>query len=293
MGRNIQVKLFYIVLFFSIFSVFYYFLFSVIASFTVNKTEKKLLSSGITVLTSAFYNHISTVERIANDWSYWDDLYQYINDLNEGFQNSNLKTKTLQNTGINMILFFNQEGDIIYKTTVELEPDQKVNIPAQAFKKNENHSLYSLVLSVIKNKKGVSNLVYTLEGPLLFSLYPILPSNGTGEPKGAFLMGRYFNTQDQEDLHRASGLDFEIEAFVNAPAPVQEKFMKTDSFDDISPSTLTRFKLIRDSFNQPTMYFVFRYPRVVNNSYKEITPLFAAIAGFVTSIGIIVLRLKN
>lgn len=275
-----------------ILSVSYNYIFAAVSQIQIKSAEHKLIDSGITVLSAAFYHHIESIERIANDWSYWDDLYGFTHNLNDGFFNSNLKSKTLQNTGINMIVFFNAKGNIIYKTTVELEKDQKVNVPAEVFKSNENHSLYDQVLQVISTKKGVSNFVRTNEGPLLFSIFPVLPSNGQGQPAGAFFMGRYFNKNDKEDIYKASGLDFEIVEFVNAPEEIQNKLLSNGEIYESSASRLTGYKLIKDTFGQPTIYIVFHYPHVVSNSYKETLPILAFISGICTVIVTIFLGKK-
>jgi sensor domain CHASE-containing protein len=55
---------------------------------------------------------------LSNATGYWavrDDTYAFVDDLNQGYINSNLGDKTFSDLGVNLIFFLNSYGRIICK----------------------------------------------------------------------------------------------------------------------------------------------------------------------------------
>ena len=48
------------------------------------------------------------------DWSVWDDTYEFIEDRNEDYIKSNLVDTTFINRKINIMVFVNHKGEVIW-----------------------------------------------------------------------------------------------------------------------------------------------------------------------------------
>ena len=44
------------------------------------------------------------------DWAAWDDIYRYVNDLNQGYKNSNLVSGTFASMDVEFLGIYNVEG---------------------------------------------------------------------------------------------------------------------------------------------------------------------------------------
>jgi sensor domain CHASE-containing protein len=69
---------------------------------------------------SALSNVLSDLDSIVGDWAAWDDTYAFIQDANEDYLESNLVDDTFFNLGINIMIFINSEGDVVYGKTFNL-----------------------------------------------------------------------------------------------------------------------------------------------------------------------------
>src|SRR3990170_8869141 len=63
-------------------------------------------------VTSALSNEVSELNSKCGDWAEWDDTYVYVQDLNDGYRQSNLVPASLINIRINFLLFVNSTGHL-------------------------------------------------------------------------------------------------------------------------------------------------------------------------------------
>lgn len=265
------------------------YLFIKISENTIIETEKKLLESGMTVLKASISSYTKSLKVLTKDWALWDETYEFITNTNDDYINSNINEETLYNAGINMIVFFDTNGNVIYKKTLSLERNQiDVIIPAELFKTNKVNTVYKEIEKVINTKKGISQTITTDQGLLLYSIYPILPSTGEGEVRGALFIGRYFSGADEEEIRSSNNLDFNTKPFYNLSPNKQTALLGQEYIDEYEKTVMKRHFIIRDTFNNPALYLIFNYPRVVNNSYASTIPLFSVIAGIVGAITFLV-----
>ena len=63
------------------------------------------------------------------DWAAWDDTYQFIIDKNEDYINSNLSTETFSTIGLNVMVFTDKKGQIVFSKAVDLDSDEEIEMP--------------------------------------------------------------------------------------------------------------------------------------------------------------------
>ena len=61
---------------------------------------------------------ISNLEIITADWASWDDTYTFIKDGNQEYIESNIVSGTFITLKINLMLFTNSSGDIVFSKAV-------------------------------------------------------------------------------------------------------------------------------------------------------------------------------
>lgn len=55
------------------------------------------------------------LQSIVMDWGKWDDTYKFINDGNSEYIKLNLAPNSIDNLGINLMLFYNKNNNLVYK----------------------------------------------------------------------------------------------------------------------------------------------------------------------------------
>jgi sensor domain CHASE-containing protein len=160
------------------------------------------------VALTAFSRRVESIEKMNVDWSQWDDSYQFVQDQNTNFIETNLIDETLQISNLNLILYFDESGYIVFKKSLSLGGLGDTTTPAEVFKHTNSDKIN--IKEIIKNGEQVSGFLYTTIGTFLFAVSPVTTSDGVAPPKGAMLMARYINDSDVEELRQSTGFDLDI-----------------------------------------------------------------------------------
>ena len=91
--------------------------------------EKEITEKNVKRVINSLYNDISVIDSTNYDWSAWDDTYEFIQNKNEEYIESNLINDTFVTIGINMMLYFNSSGQLVFGKAVDLENETEIEIP--------------------------------------------------------------------------------------------------------------------------------------------------------------------
>src|SRR5438552_3300341 len=89
--------------------------------------EKQEMANDIVQTRKTLNSMMSSLTTMTNDWSQWDDAYQFMVIKNDSFIKTNLSFTTFQNANLNLILFFDTAGKLFYGKQYDLT--QKKFIP--------------------------------------------------------------------------------------------------------------------------------------------------------------------
>ncbi|NJN48578.1 MAG: hypothetical protein HC805_00615 [Alkalinema sp. RL_2_19] len=74
-------------------------------------------------------NPLEQFNRNFADWAIWDDAYEFVQDGNSAFIQSNLIEGQLETNEINLIAFIQPSGRMTFGTGFDLNTNQKTPIP--------------------------------------------------------------------------------------------------------------------------------------------------------------------
>ncbi len=121
------------------------------------------------------------------DWSSWDDTYDFIQNPNSEFIASNLIPEGLANVRVNIAIFVNTSGKIVYGTGLDSEKLKLTPIP-EALKRRI--SLSDPLLQHPNPKSSLAGILLLPSGPILITSRPILTTKSTGPIRGTLIFGR-------------------------------------------------------------------------------------------------------
>ena len=157
------------------------------------------------------------------DWTVWDESYRFVQDRNQAFAQANLNTVALQSLAVNLLAFYDLDGERIWGGTADLS-DEGV---AEAAKLMPQHLPADHVLLASGRDEQASGRprgptepalagIYRSEhGPFLLVSKQVLNSAGEGPPKGRVLMARRVGEADVARL----GAQARVDLSLSAPAP--------------------------------------------------------------------------
>lgn len=228
--------------------------------------EQQEAAKDIARCEQAIKREIRHVGKLATDWAYWDDLYQYVSDGNQPFVESNFEWDTLVATGIHLMYVINKEGKIIYSGTVDPLTREMINLPQ--LPKNSFPSDHYL-LHFPDNARNLSGIILTDAGPMLLTSQEILTSEGKGPGNGVLLLGRFLDDEVVDDLEVQTQIAFSLKNPLTAPFTskdqqiVEQLSAKKPVNEIIDDRTLHVFGLINDLHGRPALLITANLPRHV------------------------------
>jgi PAS domain S-box-containing protein len=141
---------------------------------------------------------ISNLDNTVNDWAEWDDTYNFVENNNTAYQESNLIDLTFENLQLNMMLFFDQSDALIYGKLYNLTSNTSFSLSDQLLNKVQS---YSALFS-----NDTDGIILLDHMPMLVASNPILTSQQQGPPRGTLIMGRYLDTEALALLSATTGL---------------------------------------------------------------------------------------
>lgn len=199
------------------------------------------------------------------DWSAWDDAYQFVQNGNEAFKQSNLNDTSLANLRVNLIVFVNPSGRIVFGTGFDLDRRQRTAIPASITSRLAKHDL---LLRPVAPLNIIAGLILLPEGPMIISSRPILTSDSAGPSRGTLLVGRYLNQPEVLRFSRLTRLPLTVERVNPAQLPTElatlpspaEPLIWTKPLDD---RTLAGYTLMKDVYGKPALLIRATTPRSI------------------------------
>lgn len=184
-------------------------------------SEKEIIKEDIQRLNMGIANEFFRLNSVAGDWANWDDTYQYVQDNNTQYIESNLIFESFQELTLNVIIFINLEGEIVFSKTYDLASRDVIPIPL-----NYDTILKENDFSITEYDDPKSGLIKTEYGFLMVSYAPILKSSYEGPAQGVLIFGRFFDVTQIALLSETIGLPIDIVG-INSPN-MPEDFTKAN-----------------------------------------------------------------
>lgn len=226
-------------------------------------------------------NNIDLVERILNreienlaikqsDWARWDDTYQFISDKNEAYISSNLNDESLRSLGVDVMIFVDNTGDLVYAKQLSLDGTGEASLPQSLASYATGRGELLNFSSVGSVKRG---LLTTTEATYLIAAQPITTSDGRGATRGTIIFARYLTDEYNQLLSTLSGFAVQIAPY---DARLFSEKMNTDSLSVTQPmhieyvdGTIQGFKLIKNIFENSSLVLRVEHPASIIAEGRE------------------------
>ncbi|NJR64785.1 MAG: hypothetical protein HC772_04785 [Leptolyngbyaceae cyanobacterium CRU_2_3] len=146
----------------------------------------KVMVSAIDQINSQFNDRFA-------DWSAWDDSYAFIAGQKPEFERVNLNPQSLANIRVNLILFVDRAGQMIYGTGFNLQTKRLIPIPNSVQQQVVSNNMLLQHQSANDSKYG---LLVLPEGVMMLAARPLVNSDGKGPIRGTLLVGRYLTAEE-------------------------------------------------------------------------------------------------
>jgi signal transduction histidine kinase len=184
---------------------------------------------------SALSTVLSGLDSTVSDWAAWDDTYNFIQDSNDDYIDSNLVDDTFVNLDLNIMLFINSEGTVVYGKAFDLTKMQETPVPQELL---DQLSANDFLWRHSATESSITGIVPLQDAPLLIASRPIVTSQNEGPIRGALIMGRYLDSEELEKLAETVYLPVVITPFEESEAQTTFQTLYSSSFfEDVPIST--------------------------------------------------------
>jgi sensor domain CHASE-containing protein len=238
----------------------------------------------------AIQNDLDNLNAIAGDWGLWDDAYDYVRGEYPAFEDSNLDRPTLTNLGLSLLAVYDSDADLLWGQ-VDYEGNE-VPIDRLGVLTSDTYTADFLIKHTDPAGQ-IYGLLQTDIGPMMFSSWPVVRSDGSGPIAGTMIMGQFL------DEVRSAALRERTEVTLGL-APVQDAAEIDPSLEvplntsgdgsmvhELTPGHVLSSALLVDLFDAPLMILEVSTPRNISAlgaSTVDGALLFLGLAAVVTAI---------
>jgi adenylate cyclase len=215
----------------------------------------------------AYNREIEALTSTAGDWAPWDDSYAFIQDKNEQYIAENLTDPTFINLRLNMMLFFDKTGQLVYGKAFDLAQEQGLTVPDSLI---EHFAQNDQLFHHTTTQEAIAGIILLPESPLLVASYPIVTSAHEGPIQGSLIMGRYLDESLVELLESRTQFPLAIyrlddPQLINRYQAVLEALTPDTPLvtQALNAEQLAGYTLIKDVYGKPALLLEVMMPRPV------------------------------
>ncbi len=207
---------------------------------------------------------ISDLETDTADWAAWDDTYAFIEDGNEEYIESNLGDETFVVLKLNLMLFIDSHGDVVFGKAVDLETEEEIPIPQDLL---SHLSGDSPLLSSPGTQSFISGTILLQQGPMLLASQPILTSHDEGPARGTLIFARYLDSDTINELSQVTLFPISIRSLSNLAYPDFKEALASLSDDrpifvkPLDSQQIGGYTLLNDIYDRPALILKVEVPR--------------------------------
>jgi len=210
------------------------------------------------------------LDAIVSDWAAWDDTYTFVQDANEEYVQSNIVYNSFDNNRVNVMLFVNFSGDIVFSKAFNLQTEEEVDIPKKFLEHNAENDL---IMKHYDATEVVSGIIMIPEGPMIISSRPVLTSERRGPVQGALIWGRYLDSNEVKRLSDIINLPIEVYQINDPAIPFDVQIASSQLTGNISiyasplsEDNVAGYAVIKDVYGRPGLIIKTYAPRSI---YKQ------------------------
>jgi len=215
-------------------------------------------------------NDQESLNNTVNDWASWDDAYNFVSGTNPGFVNKSLINETFSRLNVNLIVFTDDSGKIVYAKAYDPQKHRELPLPSNLREDIKNNNL-------TMNKIGSNGLsgVTILNGtPMIIVSKKILKSSGEGPAHGTLVMGRYLNQNELNHLSDNAAVSIEPFDGSNMPSDFQRarSYLSNETpiyVTDLNDNSIAGYSILDGTTGDPALILKVELPRFIYKNYEN------------------------
>jgi PAS domain S-box-containing protein len=233
------------------------------------RIERQEMRIDVDRATSALADRVAELAVKSSDWANWDDAQRFVRDHDPAFVASNLGDNVYSDIRVNLIMFVDPAGHVVYAGHRDLERDQSLAIPPDLVPRLREHDA---LVREPDDRPEHAGILMLAAGPMMVSVRPVLTSDGQGPATGTLVFGRWLDTSMVANLAGRTRLDLDVHRLDRSDLPADQRaelaHLASAGLDSIGIEPRDRERLmgwrtLRDLGGRPALLIEVITPRTV------------------------------
>ncbi len=230
------------------------------------KLEAQSTQRNVERVNDAISADLSALDSKTGDWANWDEAYTFVNGENPEFINKNPTDTSFTELNINLMLFINSTGKVVFAKAFDLENETEIPVPESL---QEHLFPDDILLKHSTIESDVSGIVLLPEGPMLIVSRPILTGEGKGPISGTLIFGHYLNSIEIKRLSEITHLSVLVQKYNDSRMPsdfiaAQGYLSENKIFiHPLSADSIAGYTILRDVYGNPALIMRVDTPREI------------------------------
>ncbi|WP_088225449.1 HD domain-containing phosphohydrolase [Desulfosporosinus sp. FKB] len=222
------------------------------------------------------------------DWAKWDDTFNFIKDSNQAYIKDNLQNSTFTDLSLNMMIFLNNKGKIIYAKGYDLENGVKTPIDTGVISYINKHQQQLLN---IRGNDILAGMLMVSNRPMIILITSITQSDEKPPAEGYLVIGQYLDKSYLNYLDEVTHETIEIGS-VNQ---IQARSLDDDLVIEKSKTLAMATAFVKDLNGNPDIAITMKRQRNIYDQGIKTLHLFrwVFLAGLFTIIVICILAIDR
>jgi two-component system, NtrC family, sensor kinase len=210
---------------------------------------------------------LETLKSVVGDWAPWDETYQFAEDLNKNYIETNLNNDTLGNLNIKFMIFLSNDGQLLYEKALDSAHATEIALSRPLIDKIREKKLLREFPDVKSSRSG---LIITSDGPLLVASRAILKSDFSGPTRGALVVGKFLDEPLIKEISQNTHTQLSVQLYASDQISSDFKTAKA-SFSENTPipvfpldaDTIGGYAIIKNIDGDPAVVLKAEMPRKI------------------------------
>jgi len=206
---------------------------------------------------SAFDHRVSDLDLINLGFAVKDDVYSFMQDQDVEHIETILLDAAFLGAKINLMLFVNNDNEILYGKAFDLTEEKEAPIPQGIY---EHIYLNKLLTDHQGSDSKVHGILQIPEGLLLINSRPITASQEEAPIEGTLVIGRYLDSSEIEKMREYAGISLEIVDIYEAEEKIDFQSALREISDDnqiaiirLHKNLIAGYSTINDIYGDPVL----------------------------------------
>lgn len=215
-------------------------------------------------------NDIKSLNNTVNDWSNWDDAYNYVGKNNPGFVSKSINDETFKRLDINLIIFKDKSGRVMYARAFDVKDNKEIQLP-----ENLNELVSNSSLNITMDERwGLSGFAIINSSAMILASKPVLKSSGEGPTQGILIIGRILDNDELQSLSGNGIISVQRFKSVTPNSDFEKAKMQLSNGSNIyitplNNDSIAGYSVLNGVTGEPTLILKVELPRFIHQNYEN------------------------